>query len=320
MAFKIDGVVVVDAAIEAKGEVQIEQAWQRRGAKVCVVFKQGFFPHFQRDQAGGALAGAVLAAYLHLEDFVSVFPSLDPGVSQESDETFLEGAKAAFNLAFSLGSWRDEVSHAQPQQCALKLALGIAVVVAGTWPEEAQAVGIDGLWQPMGFKGATEVAEVIPSGLGADEAARHIEARMVVDGEQEDLFGGCRPPLVNGTVVLIEFANAGTTKAPVDLFFAQRRRHEMGKVRFDMRFDAGSSAFEIAESVHFIRHELVVWRVLQREEVLEKGAHVFGPSAGATAAAGLGLIGLPVAQVIGPEIIEPGFADAQMFGCGGGIK
>src|SRR5271157_1195285 len=90
LAFKVDGVVVVDAAMEAKGEVQIEQAWKRGGAKVCAVFKQGFFPHFQRDQAGGALAGAVLAADFHLEDFLGVFPRLDPGMSQESDETFLE--------------------------------------------------------------------------------------------------------------------------------------------------------------------------------------------------------------------------------------
>ena len=50
------------------------------------VFQQGCFPNFQRDQARAALASAVLTANFHLEDFVGVPPSLDPGVSQESDE------------------------------------------------------------------------------------------------------------------------------------------------------------------------------------------------------------------------------------------
>jgi hypothetical protein len=38
------------------------------------------------------------------------------------------------------------------------------------------------------------------------------------------------------------------------------------------------------------------------------------------AAAGFGLVGLPVAQVVGPELVESGSADAKMRGGSRGIK
>ena len=41
LAFKVDGVVIVDPAHHAKGEVQIQQAWSGCGTDVPIVFKQG---------------------------------------------------------------------------------------------------------------------------------------------------------------------------------------------------------------------------------------------------------------------------------------
>jgi len=90
----------------------------------------------------------------------------------------------------------------------------------------------------------------------------------------------------------------------------------MREVGFDMNLDAGSGSLETAEPLHFVRHELVVGRVLQWQKVFKEGADGCGPSTATTAAAGFWLVRLPVAQVVGTELIEPGFTDAKMLGCG----
>ena len=278
------------------------------------VFQQGCFPNFQRDQARAALASAVLTADFHLEDFVGVPPSLDPGVSQESDEAFLESSKTAFDLALGLGSRGDEVNHAKAEQGALELASRIAVVVGGAWAKEAQCVGVDSVWQPVEFESAPEVTEVIPCCLGRDETSGNIEAGMVIDGEQKDLFGGGRPPLVDGTVVLIKLSDVCAAEAAVGALFSRDGRDEVGEVSFDMNLDARSRPLEVAEALKFVCHELVVGRVLQGQEVLKECPDFFGPNAAMSAAAGFGLAGLPAAQVAAPQHIESGFADAQMRG------
>jgi len=43
---------------------------------------------------------------------------------------------------------------------------------------------------------------------------------VIVNGEQKDLFGERGPPLVDGTVVLIKFADSRTAEAAVGPFFA----------------------------------------------------------------------------------------------------
>jgi len=164
--------------------MQIQETWNGRGAEFSVVFKQGFFPHFQRDQACTALDGAVLAIDFHLEDFIGVLPGLDPGMGHESNQAFLKSAKTAFDFTFGLRSGRDEVGHTKSKQGALELAFWITAVVGGAWTEEAQPVGIDSFRQPMGFESAAEVAEVIPGSLSRDETARNIEAGMIIDGEE----------------------------------------------------------------------------------------------------------------------------------------
>ena len=164
--------------------MQIQKAGSRRRADAGIVFSQRLFPHLLGDPACTALHGPVLTVDFHLEDFVGARPSLNSCVCQEGDEAFLESAEAAFNFAFGLGSWRDEVGHGEAEQGALKLASGIAVIVAGTWTEEAQSVCVNGFRQAVRFEDAAEMAEVIPSGLSGDEAACHIETGMVVDGQQ----------------------------------------------------------------------------------------------------------------------------------------
>ena len=199
------------------------------------------------------------------------------GVSQKGDDPVLKGAEAAFDFAFGLGCGRDDVGHAKPAQGTLELAFGISVVSAGTGAEEAQAVRVDGFRQAMGFKSATEVLEVIPSGLGGNEGARDIATGVVIDGEQQILFVGSGPPLVDGAVVLIELADPRPAEPTVSPRLALRGRHQMRQVGFDVGLDAGSGALEAAEAFHFIRHELIVGRVLQGQKAFQEGFDHGGP-------------------------------------------
>lgn len=102
-------------------------------------------------------------------------------MSHERNQAALEGAKAAFD--FSLGLWgrRDEMSDAKGPQCALELAPGIGVVIAGAGSEKAQRVGVNGLGDAVCFKGISEVAEVVPSGVGGHETSGQIESGRVVN-------------------------------------------------------------------------------------------------------------------------------------------
>lgn len=171
---KVDGVIVINPAFGAEREVEIEKAGSGRGAETGLVFLQRFFPHFEWDRASAALHGSVLTLDFHLQDLVSMLPGLDFGVGQKGDQAFLESAEAAFDFSFGLRSWGDEVSHGEAEQGALELASGVAVIVAGTRAEEAQCVGIDGVWEAVRFENGAEMAEVIPSRLSGNEAARNV--------------------------------------------------------------------------------------------------------------------------------------------------
>ena len=66
----------------------------------------------------------------------------------------------------------------------------------------------------MAFEVLAEMLKVIPDGVALDEAARDKPARTVIDGMQQGLFVRIRPPLMNRTVLLPEFAAVGAAEAP----------------------------------------------------------------------------------------------------------
>lgn len=76
---------------------------------------------------------------------------------------------------------RDEMGDAKGPQCSLELAPGIGEIIAGTGSEKAQPTGINGLRDPVFFKGISEVAEVVPGGVGGDETSGEIQAGRVVN-------------------------------------------------------------------------------------------------------------------------------------------
>ena len=129
-------------------------------------------------------------------------------IGQDGDQAFLQGAKAAFDLAFGLRAGSDEMSDAQSGEGALELGTGIAVIGHGVMAKEAQAIGIDDQGQVVLEEEAAKVLEMIPSGVGGDKDGTQELAGMVIHGEQEGLLFVGRPPLVDGGIVLPEFINA----------------------------------------------------------------------------------------------------------------
>ena len=101
-------------------------------------------------------------------------------------------------------------------------------MVAGTWPEEAQGIGIDRLGQAVALEGFTEMLEVVPGGIALDEADCGKQARAIINGEQQGLFLRSWPPLVDRTVVLPKFADMGAPEAPVAALLGRRRGNQAG--------------------------------------------------------------------------------------------
>jgi hypothetical protein len=94
----------------------------------------------------------------------------------------------------------------------------------------------------------------------------------------------------------------------------------MRQVGFDVGLDAGSSALEAAEAFHFIRHELIVGRILQGQKAFQEGVNPRGPWATMSATAWLGTIAGLVAQERCAQLVEPRAAYPKVAGCSDGIE
>lgn len=160
------------------------------------------------------------------------------------------------------------------------------------------------------------MAEVVPGGIGSDEATHEVEAGVIINGKQQGLLGWGIPPLVDGAVVLPEFSDVSAAEAPVWLRFSRACGYQVGKVRFDIGLDAGAGTLELAEPIEFIRHELIVGRILQGQEGFEEVVNMRWPLSPMISTASSGLVGLPVSQVVGSELIESTFANAEVSGRG----
>lgn len=129
-------------------------------------------------------------------------------IGQDGHQAFLQGSKAAFDLAFGLRAGSNQMGDAESGEGALELGTGIAVIGHGVMAKEAQAVGIHDHRQGVLDKEAAKMLEMIPSGVGGDKDRAQELAGMVIDGQQEGLLFIGRPPLVDGGIVLPQLINA----------------------------------------------------------------------------------------------------------------
>src|ERR1051325_4722506 len=115
---------------------------------------------------------------------------------------------------------------------------------------------------PSGVGGYERVLEMVPSGVGGYESGTHELAGVVVHSEQEGLLVLSGPPLMDGGIVLPEFAQAGAFPATARLRWALGegdRRREGGA---GIGGNGSAVAVEGETSGQFIRHKLVVGRPL----------------------------------------------------------
>ena len=94
----------------------------------------------------------------------------------------------------------------------------------------------------------------------------------------------------------------------------------MGVVGLDVGLHRGTSPDHAAEPLQLVGDELVVWRILQRKELLEEAMHFGWPVLAPVAAAGLWHVAVALAEPSGPQLVEPGAAHSQMRGGGGGVE
>ena len=317
---KVDGMGVVDAAAAAQGEVEIKERGWRNGMHSAIGRERLFLPDKEGPAAGGAIYGLILASDFHLEDNIGLLPGGSAGVGEKGDQTALEGAEAAFDFALGLRCGSDPMGDAETSEGALELAYRIAVVVAGAWPEEAESIGIHDFGEPPFPECLAEVLEMVPSRIGSHKAAGEVKSRVIVGGEQEGLLGRCGPPLVNGAVVLPEFADVRTTKAPIDARFASRSGHEVPIVGLDVCLHRGAGANQTTEALKFVGDQLIVGRVLEWQKILQKCFGFSWPFSSPITPAGGGLEASAPLEEVALKLVKPGTAHPKMGGCRGGVE
>lgn len=136
-AQEIEGVIGVDSALEVEGQMQIQQRHGGDWAQVGAFFFEGQIPGGVGGQGGGAAAVMlVVPGDLGLEQGVGVFVVGDFFVSQQADESLLEGVETAFDFTFGGRVGRNAVSGAQGGEGALELRMSVEAVGGGTMAEE----------------------------------------------------------------------------------------------------------------------------------------------------------------------------------------
>ena len=90
---------VIDAATAAQGEMKVEKRGKRNRPYAPDSRERLRLPYIKGFGTEGAVDGSILAGDFHLEDNVSLLPCGCAGVGEQSDETSLKSAEAAFDFA-----------------------------------------------------------------------------------------------------------------------------------------------------------------------------------------------------------------------------
>jgi len=311
---KVDWVVGIDAAFQMECQMQIQEWGRWTGTRGGALFGAGLLPGSIGAEAGGAAAGSVLALNLAVEHALGGSIGGDFFIGQNGHQAFLQGAKAAFDLAFGLRAGSDQMGYAQGGEGALELGTGIPVIRHGIMAKETQAIGVDDQRQAVLQQEAAKMLEVIPSGVGGYEDRAQELAGMIIHGEQQGLLGRGRPPWVDGGIVLPEFAEAGTFPTPAGFGAWFGLAEEVGKVVSGKGGHRLAVPLETEAGFQFVGDELEVGRLLEGEELLEEGDGFWRPVRPMVATGELGGEGRPVLEEAGAESVTVGAADLQVVG------
>jgi len=208
LAKKVDLVVGVDPSFQVERQMEVQQGGGRTGTRDGALFCQGFLPSRIGAEAGGAANGGILALNLAVEHALCGGMAADFFIGQDGHQAFLQGSKAAFDLAFGLRAGSDQMGYAQSGKGALEFGAGITVIGHGIVAKEAEAIGIHDQRQAVLEKESAKMLEMIPSGVGGDKDGAQEFAGMIIDGQQQGLLFMGGPPLVDGGIVLPQFIDA----------------------------------------------------------------------------------------------------------------
>jgi len=134
----------------------------------------------------------------------------------------------------------------------LELAFGVLVIVGAARAKKAQSVGVNRFGQTVGFKCASEMAKVVPSGFGRNKTPSDQESGGIVNRQKQNLFSAVGPPLVDGAVVLPEFADTGTAETAVGLRLRLGVGNEVCKVLFNKGFHGSARADKSVDAQEFV--------------------------------------------------------------------
>ena len=90
---------------------------------------------------------------------------------------------------------------------------------------------------------------------------------MIIDGQQQGLLVGGRPPLVDRRIVLPEFAEAGAFPAAAGLGTRFWLADQIGEMSAGKGGDGLPMALETEANGQFIGHQLKVGRLLERDKI-----------------------------------------------------
>jgi len=311
---KIDLVIGVDAAFQMERQMEVQQGGRRTGTRAGALFCQRLLPGRIRAELGGAANGGVLALNLPVEHELCGGIVADFFISQDGHQAFLQGTKTAFDLAFGLRAGRDQMGNPQSGEGALKLGTRIPIIGHGIMAKEAEAIGVNDHGQGVLEKEAAKMLEMIPSRIGGDKDRAQEFAGMIIDGQQEGLLFTGWPPLMDGGIVLPKFIDAGAFPAAPGFgtrFGLAEEIRKMGSGEGGHRL---AVALEAEAGFQFVRHQLEVGRLVQREELLEEGDGFRRP-VGPMVAAGEpgGKVGA-FAEEAGAEPVKMGATDLELEG------
>ena len=156
--------------------------------------------------------------------------------------------------------------------------------------------------------------EMIPRRIRGDKDRAQKFSGMIIDGQEQGLLFGCRPPLMEGGIVLPEFAQTGAFPAAAGFGARLWLADEVGEMRSDKSGDRLTMALETEADFQFIGHQLKVGRFLQRDKIFEELAGLRWPI---WPVAATGELGAELRAILEPARAEPvkvRAADLEMVG------
>jgi len=176
--------------------------------------------------------------------------------------------------------------------------------------KQGQAIGVERHREAVEGKGVAEVLEVVPGSVRGNKDGGQKFARVVIERQQQGLLIGIGPPLVNGGVVLPQFAQAGPFPAAAGLGSGRGRVDQEREVTAGVSGDGFAVPLKSEAGGKFVSDELIVGWSLERQETFKELLDRGGPNGAMVAAGEVEGEGDRMLKPSGPQAKEVSTTDA----------